>query len=98
MIGSVQWESFIGISSKCLHTSVTTCTISLFQCAVAQENVSQSSLHCPICRFRISVWCRQATKTNTLVAEKLWIFLQVVARFFRTAGSQELKIVIVFVT
>jgi hypothetical protein len=48
-----------------------------------QENVSQSSLHCPICRFRISVWCRQATKTNKLVSEKLWKFLQVF--FIKTA-------------
>lgn len=30
-----------------------------------------------MCRKRISVWCRQATKTNTVINEVLWQQIQV---------------------
>lgn len=41
-----------------------------------QKNVDMSSLNCPICRQRISVWCRRARKDGTLVFEELWKILQ----------------------
>lgn len=37
-----------------------------------QEHVSITSLACPMCRTRISVWVRKNTKTKTLVDAKLW--------------------------
>lgn len=46
-------------------------------CYVCYENcVAKSNLACPMCRKRISVWCRQATKTNTVVNEVLWQRIQ----------------------
>lgn len=33
--------------------------------------VQKSNLCCPMCRKRISVWCRQATKNNTIVDKEL---------------------------
>uniref|UniRef100_A0A0P4W3G3 RING-type E3 ubiquitin transferase n=1 Tax=Scylla olivacea TaxID=85551 RepID=A0A0P4W3G3_SCYOL len=41
-----------------------------------QEHVSVTSLFCPLCRTRISVWVRKNTKTNTLVDAKLWTAIQ----------------------
>jgi len=41
-----------------------------------EQNVDVSSLTCPICRKRISVWCRKARKEGTLVFEALWKILQ----------------------
>lgn len=38
--------------------------------------VEKANLACPMCRRRISVWCRQASKTNTLVNEALWQRIQ----------------------
>ena len=34
--------------------------------------VQKSNLCCPMCRKRISVWCRQATKSNSVVNQELW--------------------------
>lgn len=41
-----------------------------------QEHVSLTSLACPLCRTRISVWVRKNSKTNTLVDVKLWKAIQ----------------------
>ncbi|XP_045138118.1 E3 ubiquitin-protein ligase RNF168-like isoform X2 [Portunus trituberculatus] len=41
-----------------------------------QEHVNVTSLFCPLCRTRISVWVRKNTKTNTLVNAKLWTAIQ----------------------
>lgn len=37
-----------------------------------KQNVEETSLTCPICRTRISVWARRAAKSGTLVNTKLW--------------------------
>lgn len=34
--------------------------------------VQKANLCCPMCRKRISVWCRQATKNNSVVDKELW--------------------------
>lgn len=39
-----------------------------------------------MCRKRISVWCRQATKTNTVINEVLW--QQIQAQFPELVASQ----------
>lgn len=39
-----------------------------------------------MCRKRISVWCRQATKNNTVVNERLWEKIQ--AQFPELVESQ----------
>jgi hypothetical protein len=41
-----------------------------------QSCVEKSNLSCPMCRKRISIWCRQATKTNTVINEALWLQIQ----------------------
>ena len=42
-------------------------------CFLCFENcVQKSNLCCPLCRKRISVWCRQAAKNNTVVNIDLW--------------------------
>jgi len=40
------------------------------------NNVAQATLSCPLCRTRISSWCRKAVKDNTLVDQKLWNFIK----------------------
>ena len=35
-------------------------------------NVYETSLSCPFCRMRISVWTRRNAKVNTLVNQTLW--------------------------
>ena len=55
------------VRMPCSHILCMTCFTS---------NVDQSSLCCPICRARISSWCRKATKQNTLVETQLWQFIQ----------------------
>lgn len=46
-------------------------------CYACYENcVEKSNLSCPMCRKRISVWCRQATKSNTVVNTVLWARIQ----------------------
>ncbi|GFO31148.1 RING finger protein 168, e3 ubiquitin protein ligase [Plakobranchus ocellatus] len=40
------------------------------------QTVAQSSLVCPICRQRISVWARRAAKTNALVDQEKWRAIQ----------------------
>ncbi|XP_076067512.1 E3 ubiquitin-protein ligase RNF169-like isoform X2 [Oratosquilla oratoria] len=37
-----------------------------------EKNVSEANLSCPMCRTRISVWVRRATKEKCLVDEPLW--------------------------
>ena len=37
-----------------------------------QKHVYGTSLTCPMCRFRISVWARKNTKANTLVHTERW--------------------------
>ena len=41
-----------------------------------ERNVAQASLSCPLCRTRISSWCRKAKADNTLVDQRLWEFIQ----------------------
>ena len=36
----------------------------------------KASLLCPLCRVRISVWVRRATRQNQLVNEKRWEEIQ----------------------
>ncbi|XP_042206844.1 E3 ubiquitin-protein ligase rnf168-like isoform X2 [Homarus americanus] len=36
------------------------------------QQVAQTSLACPLCRKRISVWVRRTSKTNRLIDTKLW--------------------------
>lgn len=48
--------------------------------------VEKSNLSCPMCRKRISVWCRQATKTNSVINEVLW--QQIQAQFPELVASQ----------
>ena len=56
-------------------------------CYDCYENcVAKSNLSCPMCRKRISVWCRQATKTNTIVNEILKERIQ--AQFPELVDSQ----------
>lgn len=46
-------------------------------CYACYENcVEKANLSCPMCRKRISVWCRQATKTNTVINTVLWERIQ----------------------
>ncbi|OWF41417.1 E3 ubiquitin-protein ligase [Mizuhopecten yessoensis] len=51
------------VTMPCKHTLCMPCF---------KQNVEESSLSCPLCRTRISVWARRATKTGKLVNEKLW--------------------------
>ena len=37
-----------------------------------KQHVAETSLFCPICRMRISVWARRASRQNKLVDEKRW--------------------------
>ena len=39
-------------------------------------NVAKTSLTCPFCRMRISVWTRRSTKLNTLINQKRWTQIQ----------------------
>lgn len=60
-------------------------------CYSCYENcVEKSNLSCPMCRKRISVWCRQATKTNSVVNEELWEQIQ--SQFPELVESQNLGI------
>lgn len=54
--------------------------------ACYESCVEKSNLSCPMCRKRISVWCRQATKNNTVVNERLWEKIQ--AQFPELVESQ----------
>ncbi|KAK3871612.1 hypothetical protein Pcinc_023265 [Petrolisthes cinctipes] len=36
------------------------------------QHIAETSLVCPLCRLRISVWVRRSTTTKTLVNTKLW--------------------------
>ncbi|KAK2167767.1 hypothetical protein LSH36_24g05004 [Paralvinella palmiformis] len=40
------------------------------------QHVMKASLLCPLCRVRISVWVRRATRQNQLVNEKRWEEIQ----------------------
>ena len=55
------------VRMPCAHILCMTCFTS---------NVDQASLCCPICRARISSWCRRATKQNKLIEPDLWEFIQ----------------------
>ncbi|XP_068247306.1 E3 ubiquitin-protein ligase rnf168-like isoform X4 [Palaemon carinicauda] len=37
-----------------------------------KQHVAETSLQCPVCRMRISVWVRRSTKSNRLVNNRLW--------------------------
>ncbi|XP_012934808.1 uncharacterized protein LOC101849113 [Aplysia californica] len=41
-----------------------------------RQTVEKASLTCPICRLRISVWARKASKQNNLVDEAKWQAIQ----------------------
>ncbi|XP_033759927.1 uncharacterized protein LOC117342062 [Pecten maximus] len=51
------------VTMPCTHTLCMPCF---------KQNVEEASLSCPLCRTRISVWARRATKSGNLVNEKLW--------------------------
>ncbi|XP_060075027.1 E3 ubiquitin-protein ligase RNF169-like [Ylistrum balloti] len=51
------------VTMPCTHTLCKPCF---------KQNVEEASLSCPLCRTRISVWVRRATKTGSLVNVKLW--------------------------
>ena len=40
------------------------------------STLDHANLVCPLCRTRISVWCRRATKTKTIVDQDLWSIIQ----------------------
>ena len=40
------------------------------------STLDHANLMCPLCRTRISVWCRRATKTKTIVDQDLWSIIQ----------------------
>ena len=40
------------------------------------KTVDHANLACPICRMRISVWCRRNTKSKTIVDQTLWTFIK----------------------
>ena len=40
------------------------------------NTVSSANLACPICRMRISIWCRRNTKSKTIVDQSLWNFIK----------------------
>ncbi|EFX88501.1 hypothetical protein DAPPUDRAFT_310691 [Daphnia pulex] len=56
------------VSLPCQHNLCYSCYLSC---------VEKSNLACPMCRKRISVWCRQAAKNNTIVNETMWEQIQV---------------------
>jgi len=41
-----------------------------------QESVEHSNINCPVCRIRLSVWCRRATKNHSLINQPLWNYIQ----------------------
>ena len=56
-------------------------------CYACYENcVEKANLSCPMCRKRISVWCRQAAKNKSVVNESLWAKIQ--AQFPELVKSQ----------
>ena len=40
------------------------------------NTVKSANLACPICRMRISVWCRRNAKSKTIVDQNLWNFIK----------------------
>ncbi|XP_060903385.1 E3 ubiquitin-protein ligase rnf168 [Labrus mixtus] len=55
------------VTLPCTHTFCKACFL---------QAVDQASLLCPLCRRRISVWCRLNNRNNTLINEKLWTSIQ----------------------
>jgi len=55
------------VEMPCKHTVCSPC----FQDILTHANTS-----CPICRTRLSTWCRKATKQKNLVSEKLWNYIK----------------------
>jgi len=55
------------VEMPCKHTVCSPC----FQDILTHANTS-----CPICRTRLSTWCRKATKQKKLVSEKLWSYIK----------------------
>ena len=41
-----------------------------------KTHVEDTSLSCPLCRLRISIWVRKNTKTNTLINQERWQLIQ----------------------
>lgn len=37
-----------------------------------RQTVEKANLTCPVCRLRISVWARKASKANSLIDRKKW--------------------------
>ncbi|XP_074534743.1 E3 ubiquitin-protein ligase rnf168 [Halichoeres trimaculatus] len=55
------------VTLPCIHTFCKECFL---------QAVDQASLLCPLCRKRISVWCRKNSKNNTLINQQLWTNIQ----------------------
>jgi len=51
------------VSLPCKHSLCLACF---------RKHVEETSLQCPCCRMRLSVWSRKAIRTNNLVNEKFW--------------------------
>ncbi|XP_021956096.1 uncharacterized protein LOC110852355 isoform X2 [Folsomia candida] len=65
---SICWSIFIEpVTLPCGHALCCTCF---------KKHVAETSLQCPCCRMRISVWSRRAFKQNNLVDKKLWERIQ----------------------
>jgi len=41
-----------------------------------QETVTHANICCPVCRKRLSVWARKASKENKLVSQVIWKFMK----------------------
>ncbi|KAM6988013.1 E3 ubiquitin-protein ligase rnf168 [Tautogolabrus adspersus] len=55
------------VTLPCTHTFCKACFL---------QAVDQASLLCPLCRRRISVWCRLNNRNNTLINQNLWTSIQ----------------------
>ncbi|XP_034534995.1 E3 ubiquitin-protein ligase rnf168-like [Notolabrus celidotus] len=72
------------VTLPCTHTFCKACFL---------QAVDQAALLCPLCRRRISVWCRLNSKNKTLINQTLWTTIQ---RSFpeqceRRQGGQEVS-------
>ncbi|CAL1532710.1 unnamed protein product [Lymnaea stagnalis] len=55
------------VTLPCKHSFCLTCY---------RQTVEISNLTCPICRMRISVWARKASKSNTLIDQVKWQYIK----------------------
>lgn len=47
-----------------------------------RKHMEETSLCCPCCRLRLSVWCRKVVKEGKLLDEPLWERMKREVRFF----------------